>query len=149
MTPALFWGLAGGTWAWLDCLDGAYDRAVGRLARAVADVETLAHMVAPYLVVAQFATAAWALGGRGGAGDAVAGTRLLGAYDAHAGSDGGGGFRPFTRDTEDRIRARAEEALRTRLAPETYARHHAEGAGLTLHAAASLVRDPGGTPDDV
>ncbi|MGW7033689.1 AfsR/SARP family transcriptional regulator [Streptomyces zaomyceticus] len=149
VTPALFWGLAGGTWAWLDCLDGAYDRAVGRLARAVADVETLAHMVAPYLVVAQFATAAWALGGRGGAGDAVAGTRLLGAYDAHAGSDGGGGFRPFTRDTEDRIRARAEEALRTRLAPETYARHHAEGAGLTLHAAASLVRDPGGTPDDV
>ncbi|WP_327160010.1 AfsR/SARP family transcriptional regulator [Streptomyces zaomyceticus] len=149
VTPALFWGLAGGTWAWLDCLDGAYDRAVGRLARAVTDVETLAHMVAPYLVVAQFATAAWALGGRGGADDAATGARLLGAYDAHAGSDGGGGFRPFTRDTEDRIRERAEEALRTRLAPETYARHHAEGAGLTLLAAAALVRDPGGTADDV
>ncbi|MFH9725192.1 BTAD domain-containing putative transcriptional regulator [Streptomyces sp. NPDC017254] len=147
VTPALFWGLAGGTWAWLDCLDGAYDRATERLSRAVADVETLAHLVAPYLVVAQFATAAWALGGRGGPGDAETGARLLGAYDAHGGSDEDGGFRPFTRETEAGIRARAEEVLRARLAPETYTRRHAEGAGLTLRTAAALVRDSGETAD--
>ncbi|MFB7042335.1 MULTISPECIES: BTAD domain-containing putative transcriptional regulator [unclassified Streptomyces] len=140
-TPALFWGLVGGTWAWLDCMDGAYDRAVGRLARAVVDVETLAHLVAPYLVVAQFGTAAWARGGRGGPGDAEAGARFLGAYDAHAGA-GSGGFRPFTPETEARIRTRAEEVLRGALAPETYARHYEEGAVLSLRAAADLVRQP-------
>ncbi|MEK9517794.1 AfsR family transcriptional regulator [Streptomyces venezuelae] len=140
-TPSLFLGLAGGASAWLDCLDGAHDRAVRRLAAAVADVETLAHLVAPYLLVTQFATAAWALGGRGGPGDAEAGARLLGAYDAHAGSSTGGGFRPFTSGTESLIRTRAEETLRTALTPETYARRHGEGRELTLRTAAELVRD--------
>ncbi|WP_338498420.1 BTAD domain-containing putative transcriptional regulator [Streptomyces sp. SJL17-4] len=143
VTPALFWGLAGGTWAWLDCLDGAYDRAVERLARAVADVETLAHLVAPYLVVTQFATAAWALGGRGGPGDAETGARLLGAYDAHADSGTDGGFRPFTPETEALIRARAEETLRAALPSETYIRRYEEGTGLTARTAAELVRNPG------
>ncbi|MET7754384.1 BTAD domain-containing putative transcriptional regulator [Streptomyces sp. NPDC005389] len=146
VTPGLFWGLAGGAWAWLDCLDGAYDRAVERLARAVAEVETLAHLVAPYLLVTQFATAAWALGGRGGAGDAGTGARLLGAYDAHAGSGSDGGFRPFTPETEALIRARAEETLRVALPPEAYARHHEEGTRLAARAAAELVRNPGATP---
>ncbi|MEV7674504.1 AfsR family transcriptional regulator, partial [Streptomyces sp. NPDC088752] len=145
VTPALFWGLAGGTWAWLDCVDGAYDRAVERLARAVVDVETLAHLVAPYLVVAQFGTAAWARGGRGGPGDAEAGARFLGAYDAHAGA-GTGGFRPFTPGTEALIRTRAEEVLRAALAPEAYARHYEEGAALSLRAAADLVRRPWTAP---
>ncbi|MFJ2055858.1 AfsR/SARP family transcriptional regulator [Streptomyces sp. NPDC087908] len=140
-TPSLFLGLAGGASAWLDCLDGAHDRAVRRLAAAVADVETLAHLVAPYLLVTQFATAAWALGGRGGPGDAEAGARLLGAYDAHAGLSTGGGFRPFTSGTESLIRTRAEETLRTALTPETYARRHGEGRELTLRTAAELVRD--------
>ncbi|MFE6712793.1 BTAD domain-containing putative transcriptional regulator [Streptomyces sp. NPDC057695] len=140
-TPSLFLGLAGGASAWLDCLDGAHDRAVRRLAAAVADVETLAHLVAPYLLVTQFATAAWALGGRGGPGDAEAGARLLGAYDAHAGSSTGGGFRPFTSGTESLMRTRAEETLRTALTPETYARRHGEGRELTLRTAAELVRD--------
>ncbi|MFF8378148.1 BTAD domain-containing putative transcriptional regulator [Streptomyces sp. NPDC015661] len=141
VTPALFWGLVGGTWAWLDCLDRAYDRALERLARAVVDVETLAHLVAPHLVVAQFATAAWARGGRGGPGDAETGARLLGAYDAHAGSDTGGGFRPFTPQTEAAIRARAEEALRAALPAEAYTRAYAEGGGLPLRTAADLVRN--------
>ncbi|WP_406055133.1 AAA family ATPase [Streptomyces sp. NBC_01077] len=145
VTPTLFWGLAGGTWAWLDCLDGAYDRAVGRLARAVADVETLAHLVAPYLLVAQFATAAWALGGRRGRGDAETGARLLGAYDAHAGSDPGGGFRPFTSETEALIRARAEETLRAALPAESYTRPYEEGTELDVRTAAALVRHLGGT----
>ncbi|MFJ3784956.1 AfsR family transcriptional regulator, partial [Streptomyces sp. NPDC090093] len=142
VTPSLFWGLAGGTWAWLDCLDGAYDEALDRLARAVVDVETLAHLVAPHLVVAQFGTAAWARAGRGGPGDAETGARLLGAYDAHAGP-GAGGFRPFTSETETLIRTRAEQALRAALAPEAYACHHEEGAALSPRAAADLVRRPG------
>lgn len=141
VTPALFWGLVGGTWAWLDCLDGAYDRALERLARAVVDVETLAHLVAPHLVVAQFGTAAWARGGRGAPGDAETGARLLGAYDAHAGSDSGGGFRPFTPQTEAAIRARAEAVLRAALPPEAYTRRYEEGAGLSLRTAAALVRE--------
>ncbi|MFJ4868721.1 AfsR/SARP family transcriptional regulator [Streptomyces sp. NPDC088757] len=145
VTPALFWGLAGGTWAWLDCVDGAYDRAVERLARAVVDVETLAHLVAPYLVVAQFGTAAWARGGRGGPGDAEAGARFLGAYDAHAGA-GAGGFRPFTPETEALIRTRAEEVLRATLTPEAYTRHYEEGAALPLRSAADLVRQPWTAP---
>ncbi|MFE6061512.1 AfsR family transcriptional regulator, partial [Streptomyces sp. NPDC056431] len=146
VTPGLFWGLAGGAWAWLDCLDGAYDRAVERLAHAVAEVETLAHLVAPYLLVTQFATAAWALGGRGGPGDAETGARLLGAYDAHAGSGTDGGFRPFTAETEALIRARAEETLRAALPSEAYTRHFEEGTGLAARTAAELVRNPGATP---
>ncbi|MFE6066980.1 BTAD domain-containing putative transcriptional regulator [Streptomyces sp. NPDC056525] len=146
VTPGLFWGLAGGAWAWLDCLDGAYDRAVERLAHAVAEVETLAHLVAPYLLVTQFATAAWALGGRGGPGDAETGARLLGAYDAHAGSGTDGGFRPFTAETEALIRARAEETLRAALPSEAYTRHFEEGTGLAARTAAELVRNPGAAP---
>ncbi|MFE2554814.1 BTAD domain-containing putative transcriptional regulator [Streptomyces sp. NPDC059352] len=141
-TPALFWGLVGGMWAWLDCLDGAYDRALDRLARAVVDVETLAHLVAPHLVVVQFATAAWARGGRGGPGDAETAAGLLGAYDTHVGSGASGGFRPFSPQTEAAIRARAEEALRAALTPEAYIRHYEEGAGLAVETAAALVRLP-------
>ncbi|MDX2560945.1 BTAD domain-containing putative transcriptional regulator [Streptomyces sp. TX20-6-3] len=146
VTPGLFWGLAGGAWAWLDCLDGAYDRAVERLAHAVAEVETLAHLVAPYLLVTQFATAAWALGGRGAPGDAETGTRLLGAYDAHAASGTDGGFRPFTPETEALIRARAEETLRAALPAEAYTRRYEEGTGLAARTAAELVRNPGEAP---
>ncbi|MFB7589028.1 BTAD domain-containing putative transcriptional regulator [Streptomyces sp. NPDC056169] len=161
-TPALFWGLVGGTWAWLDCLDGAHDRALERLARAVADLETLAHLVAPYLVVAQFATAAWARGGRGGRGDsgdsdgsdgsdgqgdAEIGAALLGAYDTHISPVTGGGFRPFTPQTEASIRTRAEETLRAHLSPATYTRHYETGTKLSLTAAVTLVRHPEKTPD--
>ncbi|GAA3049025.1 hypothetical protein GCM10017562_09380 [Streptomyces roseofulvus] len=139
-TPALFWGLVGGMRAWVDCLDGAYDRALDRLARAVDDLETLARMVAPYLLVTQFATGAWALGGRGRAGDARTGARLLGAYDAQAGGAGGGGFRPYTARTEALIRRRAEAVLRTALAPEAYDAEYAAGAALAVTAAAGLLR---------
>ncbi|WP_079044963.1 MULTISPECIES: BTAD domain-containing putative transcriptional regulator [unclassified Streptomyces] len=141
VTPALFWGLVGGAWAWLDCLDGAYDRAVARLGRAVDDVETLAHLVAPHLVVVQFATAAWALGGHGRPGDAGTGAGLLGAYDTHAGDDTGGGFRPFAPQTEALIRGRAERSLRAALSPREYTHRYAEGAALTLRSAATLLRD--------
>lgn len=146
MTPALFWGLVGGTWGWLDCLDGAYDRAMERIGKALVDVETLAHLVAPYLIVVQFATAAWALGGRGGPGDAETGARLLGAYDAHVAAEPGGGFRPFTEVTETMIRTRAEATLRAALPPEAYTRRYDEGSGLDLRAAAALVHTAAETP---
>ncbi|MER7623222.1 AfsR family transcriptional regulator, partial [Streptomyces sp. NPDC126503] len=139
-TPGLVRGLLGGMRAWLDCLDGAYGRAGERLARAVDDMESLAHLVAPYLVVTQFATAAWARAGRGLPGGAEDGARLLGAYDAHGGDPGAGGFRPFTTRTEAAIRARAEEAVRAALPAETYSALHEEGAALTVPEATLLLR---------
>ncbi|MER7599351.1 ATP-binding protein [Streptomyces hydrogenans] len=139
-TPALFWGLVGGMRAWIDCLDGAHDRALARLGRAVDDLETLAHMVAPYLLVAQLATGAWALGGRGRPGDARTAARLLGAYDAQDGGGPGGGFRPYTPRTEALIREGAEAAARAALTPEEYADGYAAGRALPVTAAAALLR---------
>ncbi|WP_329625335.1 AfsR family transcriptional regulator [Streptomyces sp. NBC_01255] len=141
-TPALFWGFVGGMRGWLDCLDGAHDQALDRLARAVVDLETLARLVAPYLVVAQFSTAAWARGGRGAPRDAETGAALLGAYDVHSGPGTGSGFRPFAPQTEAAIRARAEQALRERLTPAEYIRHYTEGTKLSVATAVDLVRRP-------
>jgi predicted ATPase/DNA-binding SARP family transcriptional activator len=141
-TPDLFAGLTGGLRSWLDCLDGAFGEAVEHLARAVRDVETLAYLVAPYLVVGQFVTAAWARSGRGAAGDAEAGARLLGAYDAHRGHADGSGFRPFTPQTEASVRKHAERAVRAALEPETYALRYGEGGTLSVQEAAALIRDP-------
>ncbi|MFE5618354.1 ATP-binding protein [Streptomyces sp. NPDC056524] len=138
-TPDLFIGLTGGLRGWVACLEGAYDEAAARLARSVRDVESLAYLVAPYLVVGQFATAAWAKAGLGTPGDAEDGARLLGAYDAHGADPGGGGFRPLTQQTESSVRERAEEALRTVLDRETYERRYAEGGGLSVEEAAALV----------
>ncbi|MEU9859845.1 BTAD domain-containing putative transcriptional regulator [Streptomyces sp. NPDC047971] len=138
--PDLFAGLTGGLRGWLDCLDGAYDEAAAHLARAVRDVEALAYLVAPDLVVCQFATAAWASAGHGTTARAEDGARLLGAYDAHRGEAGGAGFRPFTGQTEALVRERAERALRAALPPETYTRRYAEGGTLTVREAAALVR---------
>ncbi|MFD7321748.1 BTAD domain-containing putative transcriptional regulator [Streptomyces sp. NPDC059875] len=139
-TPDLFAGLTGGLRGWLDCLDGAYDEAARHLAGAVRDVETLAYLVAPYLVVGQFVTAAWARGGLGTPLAAEDGARLLGAYDAHRGHAEGAGFRPFTGQTEASARTRAEEALRATLDPSTYARRYEEGRTLSVKEAAALVR---------
>ncbi|WP_329124124.1 ATP-binding protein [Streptomyces sp. NBC_01353] len=138
--PDLFAGLTGGLRGWLDCLDGAYDEAVAHLAHAVRDVETLAYLVAPYLVVCQFVTAAWARAGRDSAGDAEDGARLLGAYDTHRGDAGGAGFRPFTGQTEASVREHAERALRAVLTQETYTRRYEEGGTLTVRETAALVR---------
>ncbi|MFF9504719.1 ATP-binding protein [Streptomyces sp. NPDC014656] len=137
--PALFRGIVGGMRAWTDCLDGAHDRALARLGRAVEDLETLAHLVAPYLLVAQLATGAWALGGRGGPGDARTAARLLGAYDAHAGA-GPGGFRAYTPQTEALIRRSAEPAVRAALTPEEYAGAHGAGRALPVAEAVALLR---------
>ncbi|MFF9011603.1 BTAD domain-containing putative transcriptional regulator [Streptomyces sp. NPDC014870] len=138
-TPDLFLGVTGGLRGWLDCLDGAYADAAVQLTRVVRDVEGLAYLVAPHLLLGLFPTAAWARAGRGGPGDAEDGARLLGAYDAHPGDAGGAGFRPFTEQTESSVRAHAEHALRRSLDPATYARRYEEGARLSVREAATLV----------
>ncbi|MEU6935076.1 AfsR family transcriptional regulator, partial [Streptomyces sp. NPDC046374] len=135
-TPGLFRGMLGGLRGWLACEDGAYEQATEHLARAVRDMEALAYLVAPYLVVAQFAPAAWA---RAGSGAPEAGARLLGAYDAHRGALGGAGFRPYTAQTEASMRERAEGALREVLGAEAYRVHYGEGGRLTAKEAAGLV----------
>ncbi|MFD0369740.1 BTAD domain-containing putative transcriptional regulator [Streptomyces sp. NPDC127114] len=138
LTPGLFRGMLDGLGGWLDCLDGAFEAANSRLADAVREMETLAFLVAPYLVVTQLATAAWA---RAGSGAAEEGARLLGAYDAHRGGPGGAGIRPLTARTEAAVRAHAEAALRALLAPTAFTAPYEEGRALTLHEAAALVRD--------
>ncbi|MGW0469372.1 ATP-binding protein [Streptomyces sp. NPDC003027] len=141
-TPELFTGAVGGVRGWLDCLDGAYEEAAGQLARAVEALEKLAYLVAPYLVVSQFATAAWARAGLGTPGSAEDGARLLGAYDALSATAGGVGFLPLTARTEASVRDRAERALRAVLDPPAYARWYGEGGRLPLKEAAVLVRGP-------
>ncbi|MET9436498.1 BTAD domain-containing putative transcriptional regulator [Streptomyces sp. NPDC006551] len=140
VTPDLFTGTVGGVRGWLDCLDGAYEEAAGQLARAVEALEKLAYLVAPYLVVSQFATAAWARAGLGTPGSAEDGARLLGAYDALSATAGGVGFLPLTARTEASVRDRAERALRAVLDPPTYARRYEEGGRLSVKEAAVLVR---------
>ncbi|MEV7282943.1 hypothetical protein [Streptomyces sp. NPDC093111] len=135
-TPGLFRGMLGGLRGWLACEDGAYEQATGYLARAVRDMEVLAYLVAPYLVVAQFAPAAWA---RAGSGAPEAGARLLGAYDAHRGALGGAGFRPYTAQTEAGVRERAEGVVREGLGEVAYRVHYREGGRLTVREAAGLV----------
>ncbi|MER7518494.1 AfsR family transcriptional regulator, partial [Streptomyces sp. NPDC126499] len=138
LTPGLFHGMLAGLHAWLDCLDGAFDDAAARLARAVREMEALAHLVAPYLIVTQFATAAWAFAGTGAATE---GARLLGAYDAHRGAPAGAGIRPLTAPTEAALRTHAARALHTALAPDVFTAHYEEGGTLTVREAAALVRN--------
>ncbi|WP_370416624.1 BTAD domain-containing putative transcriptional regulator [Streptomyces fradiae] len=139
ITPGLFQGMLNGLGGWLDCVDGRYAEAEARLAGAVREMEALAYLVAPCLIVTQFATAAWALAGSGAAEE---GARLLGAYDAHRGTSGGAGIRPLTATTETSVRAHAERDLRAALAPEVFAVRYEEGAALTVREAARRVREP-------
>ncbi|MEU7281657.1 BTAD domain-containing putative transcriptional regulator [Streptomyces sp. NPDC045431] len=136
-TAEMFTGMLLGLHAWLDCLDGDHAAARRRLARAVRLLETLAYVVAPHMVLAQLATAAWAMAHHGDPRD---GARLLGAYDRHVTVASGTGFRHLPVDAEREVRDRAETELRAVLDEAAYARAHAEGGDLTLREAAALVR---------
>ncbi|MEU0271739.1 BTAD domain-containing putative transcriptional regulator [Streptomyces sp. NPDC006307] len=139
-TPSMaemFTGMLLGLHAWLDCLDGDHAAARRHLARAVRLLETLAYVVAPHMILAQFATAAWAMAHDG---DPYDGARLLGAYDRHDTAASGTGFRHLPLDAEREVRDRAETELRAVLDAAAYARAHAEGGDLTLKEAAALVR---------
>ncbi|MFD8379391.1 BTAD domain-containing putative transcriptional regulator [Streptomyces sp. NPDC059679] len=132
-TPAFLTGMVAGLHGWLDCLDGAYERAQGHLRRAVRSLETLAYLVAPHLVAEQFISAAWAKAHLGAAED---GARLLGAYDRGPVMEGFC-FRSFSAAAE--VRQRAEAELRRALDARAYERAYAEGGGLTVKEAAALV----------
>ncbi|WP_406859032.1 BTAD domain-containing putative transcriptional regulator [Streptomyces sp. HUAS MG47] len=136
-TPDLFTGMASGLHGWLDCLEGRTASALARLSRAMEQLETLAYLVAPHLVVGQFPTAAWAFASEGRAEDAA---RLLGAYDALGGDPGQVAFCPVTLATEAAIRARAESAIHAALPEARYASLHAQGTALTAREAAELVK---------
>ncbi|MFG2332529.1 ATP-binding protein [Streptomyces sp. NPDC048604] len=136
-TPDLFTGMGSGLRGWFDCLDGRTASAAAELARAMEQLETLAYLVAPHLVIGQFPTAAWAFASEGRAEDAA---RLLGAYDALGGDPDEVAFRPVTAATEAAIRARAESVARRSLTEDRYAVLHAEGAALTAREAAGLVK---------
>ncbi|WP_327321660.1 winged helix-turn-helix domain-containing protein [Streptomyces sp. NBC_01210] len=133
-SPGLFGGIVAGVYGWLDCIDGEYGRARGRIEEAVRRLDSLAHLVDPQLVVDQFLCAAWAMAHLGAARD---GARLLGAYDRGSRQPGGLGFRPFAEEKE--LRQRAESDLRAVLPGETYERAYAEGGGLSAREAAALI----------
>ncbi|WP_149182186.1 BTAD domain-containing putative transcriptional regulator [Streptomyces sp. TRM49041] len=138
-TAEMFTGMVTGLRAWLDCVEGNHARALERVAEAVRSLETLAHLVAPPLLLGQFATAALALARLG---DPHTAARLVGAYDRHGDTHGGTGLRQLTPEAERDVRDEAEAVARAALAPAGYAAAYAEGAALTLKEAAALVRRP-------
>ncbi|MDI3387369.1 BTAD domain-containing putative transcriptional regulator [Streptomyces sp. B-S-A8] len=129
----LFEGELAGQRAWLDCLDGRFEQAAKHVGRAVRGMESVAYLVAPWLVSDQFLVAAWAKA-RLGAGED--GARLLGAYDGY-GLSGSFGLRPFP--DAGRMRSRAEAELRAALGSEAYEAAHARGTALSIREAAALV----------
>ncbi|OKI00786.1 regulator [Streptomyces sp. CB02923] len=135
-TPALFTGLVTGLHGWLDCLDGDFPGARKHARRAVRQLDSLAHLVAPYLIAHQFLAAAWAMAHLGAAEE---GARLLGAYDRHAPSSEGFGLQPLPPAAEALVRRRAEAALRAVLAADAYESAHAGGRGLSVREAAALI----------
>lgn len=129
-------GLTEGLHGWLDCLDGAYERALAHLRESVRLLDSLAHLVAPQLIVSQFLCAAWAKTGTGRAAD---GARLLGAYARHAGLAEKFLFHPYPAAYEREIRRRAEAEVRAALDPDTWTRAYADGGGLSVKEAAAVV----------
>ncbi|MFJ3903860.1 BTAD domain-containing putative transcriptional regulator [Streptomyces sp. NPDC090025] len=122
---------AGDSWGIAEALAArgeTFERA-GRTAEAAA---------APYLIVTQFATAAWAHASLGAADRAA---RLLAAYDTHRATPTGAGIRPLTARTEAAVRESAERAVRAALPPAEFAARYEEGRALSLLEAAALVRD--------
>uniref|UniRef100_A0AAU2UZJ3 Winged helix-turn-helix domain-containing protein n=1 Tax=Streptomyces sp. NBC_00003 TaxID=2903608 RepID=A0AAU2UZJ3_9ACTN len=134
LTPELFRGLVAGMHGWLDCLDGKYADAQGRIKDAVRHLESQAYLVAPHLIRSQFLSSAWAKAALGAAQD---GARLLGAYDRNSTGRDSFGFRPLPAEPE--TRRHAEAALRAALDPAAYERAYAEGAELDVRQAAALV----------
>ncbi|MFI1888695.1 ATP-binding protein, partial [Streptomyces jumonjinensis] len=133
--PGLFRGLLTGLDAWLDCLDGRWDRARAGVRAALGHLDSLAYLISPQLIADQFLCAAWALAHPADtAGD---GARLLGAYDAVERHPGGLGFQPF--DDEREVRLSAERDLRAALGDRAYEQAYEEGRGLALRDAAALI----------
>ncbi|MFC8669771.1 BTAD domain-containing putative transcriptional regulator, partial [Streptomyces sp. NPDC057199] len=116
-----------GVEAWLDAVDGLYERAVtgarGALQRGQ---DPLSLMISPNMMSAHLATAALALSGADGGQRVRDAARCLGAAD---------GLLPnghFRSAIERHVRERAEKAVRAALDDETYETAYAEGGGLSV-----------------
>lgn len=129
-------GIAEGLHGWLDCLDGAYEQALGHLRQSVSLLDSLARLVAPQLIAVQFLCAAWA---KAGSGEAADGARLLGAYGQHTGLAEKFLFHPYPAAYEREIGRRAEAEVRAALDARTWARAYAEGSALSVKEAAALI----------
>ncbi|QQM47065.1 BTAD domain-containing putative transcriptional regulator [Streptomyces liliifuscus] len=123
-----------GVEAWLDAVDGLYERAVtgarGALQRGQ---DPLSLMISPNMMSAHLATAALALSGADGGQRVRDAARCLGAAD---------GLLPnghFRSAIERHVRERAEKVVRAALDDETYETAYAEGGGLSVEEAAALV----------
>ncbi|MBJ3811269.1 AfsR/SARP family transcriptional regulator [Streptomyces flavofungini] len=125
----LFEGFLLGSHAWLDAVDGQYERALRSALRAVEQAaEPLAQMVAPQLLCLHLATAARALAAHD-PGRAAAAARLLAVSDAHLPAC----HVPVSLERE--IRGAAELAVRAVLGDADYAVAYAEGDGLSWEQA--------------
>ncbi|MFH8987196.1 AfsR/SARP family transcriptional regulator [Streptomyces sp. NPDC017940] len=126
---ALFEGFVCGSHAWLDTVDGLYERALGSAREAVEKAaDPLARLVAPQLLAVHLATLARALVCHD-AGRAAAAARLLAVADAQLPP----GHVPVALERE--IRGGAERATRAALGDAGYAAAYAEGDGLTWERA--------------
>ncbi|MFE2596309.1 BTAD domain-containing putative transcriptional regulator [Streptomyces sp. NPDC059396] len=142
-TLRIFEGFVKGAFAYLDCTEGNWVRALEASRDAVeTSLTPLSRMVAPEMAAVHLLTAAWALGGLGGEdvrqgrGTELArdGARLLGAYE---------GLLPqghFRNSTERELLAHAWATVDAVLGDTAAAEARAEGVGLTVEEAVALVR---------
>ncbi|MCX5500111.1 winged helix-turn-helix domain-containing protein [Streptomyces sp. NBC_00053] len=133
-TRAVFEGVVLGATAWLDNQEGLYEQALPRGLMALErSTDRLSQMMAPQLSVIHLVAIARSLAGTGGERRATVAARLLGA---------GRGLLP-----EGHVRtamelddwARAEELAVAVLGRAGYEAAYAEGGGLSLEEAATLV----------
>ncbi|MFE2012533.1 BTAD domain-containing putative transcriptional regulator [Streptomyces sp. NPDC059491] len=132
-TLSIFGGFTLGSLGWLDNLDGDYASALEYAAEAYErSLGALSMMVAPQMPAVHLVTAAWALGGLGGA-SARTGAVLLGARERLV--PPGHLAPPLERQNLER----ATEAVGAVLGVDAFAAAHAEGDGLSLGEAAALL----------
>ncbi|MFJ9085100.1 AfsR/SARP family transcriptional regulator [Streptomyces sp. NPDC102384] len=131
-----FHGMTIGMEAMIDAVDGHTEDAIANVRRCL-DIarDPLSALVMPQLVGLHLCTAARAIAQRGGAGDAVAAARLMGAADAAMPE----GHKPAVLERNWRAAAAAE--TRALLDEATYERAYAEGGGLSLEEATALLDD--------
>ncbi|WP_405653757.1 AfsR/SARP family transcriptional regulator [Streptomyces sp. RK9] len=126
---ALFEGFLLGSHAWLDTLDGHYERGLGHALEAVARAaEPLAQIVAPQLLSVHLATVARALASHD-TGRAAAAARLIAVADARLPP----GHVPVAMERE--VRRAAERTVRAVLGDAAYTVAYAEGDGLSWEEA--------------
>ncbi|MGW6396303.1 AfsR family transcriptional regulator, partial [Streptomyces sp. NPDC055103] len=132
-TLSIFEGFTLGSLGWLDNVDGAYASALDLAAQAYErSLSALSMMIAPQMPSVHLATAAWALGGLGGAA-ARTGAVLLGARE---GLVPPGHLAP---PLEEENLARATEIVRSVLGEAAFAAAYAEGDGLSVEETAALL----------